>query len=93
MTDYGLVPPGPQRRDPRFRTIGGLWLLAAAALFALALAGCSTVPTGGSKGGSFCDNARPIRLTEKAVDALTHEQAVEAAAHNRFGAEACGWKP
>lgn len=62
-------------------------------IIALFLSGCASVPTGGSKGGSFCDNARPIRLTPKAVDALTHEQVTEAAAHNRFGAEACGWTP
>lgn len=79
--------------DTRFRKLSAIWLIVAVVLFALALAGCSTTPTGGSKGGSFCDVSRPIRIAPEAVDALTTEQAREALSHNRYGEKACGWKP
>lgn len=58
------------------------------ALFAnIALAGCQTT------GGTFCDIARPIRLTDAQVDALTDAQAAEFLAFNRKGQKLCGWKP
>lgn len=66
---------------------------ATAILIALALAGCASTQTGGSAGGSFCDVSRPIRLSEKAVDALTTDEAREVLSHNRFGASRCGWTP
>lgn len=53
----------------------------------LALAACQTV------GGTFCDIAKPIRLTDAQVDALTDAQAAEFLAHNRKGQKLCGWKP
>lgn len=53
----------------------------------LILAGCVT------SGGTFCDIAKPIRLTDAQVDALTDAQAAEYLAHNLKGQRLCGWKP
>lgn len=61
--------------------------------FSVALGGCATVVTGGSKGGAFCDVARP--LTPSAGDAETISIGLgrQVIAHNRFGEQNCGWKP
>lgn len=52
----------------------------------LALAGCVT------SGGSFCDIARPIRVTEQTIAAMTDGEVEAALAHNLKGQELCGWK-
>ena len=58
-----------------------------AVLIAVALAGCTT-PKGG-----FCAVASPLRLSAKAVDALSDDEARALLAHNRKGAKLCGWRP
>jgi hypothetical protein len=60
-------------------------ILALSAL--LALAACQTT------GGTFCDIAKPIRLTEQTVDAMTDVEVEKALAHNMKGEKLCGWKP
>lgn len=52
----------------------------------LALAGCVT------SGGTFCDIARPIRVTEQTIAAMTDGEVEAALAHNLKGQELCGWK-
>jgi hypothetical protein len=60
----------------------------AAALAALViLAGCQTT------GGSFCDIARPIRLTKQTVAALSDAEVKQVLALNRKGQKLCGWHP
>lgn len=51
-----------------------------------ALAGCST-----AKGG-FCAVSSPLRLSAKAVDALSEEEARALLAHNLKGEKLCGWR-
>jgi hypothetical protein len=53
----------------------------------LILAGCVT------PGGTFCDIAKPIRLTDEQVDKLSDAQAAEFLAHNLKGQKLCGWVP
>lgn len=48
------------------------------------LAGCVTV-------GDFCDVSDPIRPS--AEDRLTEDLSRQILKHDRYGAEACGWKP
>lgn len=58
-----------------------------AAIIALAaLAACQTA------GGSFCDLAKPIRLSAAQVDALTDSQVAEYLGHNERGRRECGWR-
>ncbi len=51
------------------------------------LAGCTT-----AKGG-FCAVSAPLRLSAKAVDALSDREARALLAHNRKGEKLCGWRP
>ena len=51
-----------------------------------ALAGCMT-----AKGG-FCTISAPLRLSAKAVDALSDEEGRALLAHNRKGEKLCGWR-
>lgn len=51
------------------------------------LAGCQTT------GGSFCDIARPIRLTAPTIAALTDAEVKQVLALNRKGQKLCGWHP
>lgn len=53
----------------------------------LALAACQT------SGGTFCDIAKPIRLSGATVDAMTDAEVNAALAHNERGARLCGWRP
>lgn len=62
-----------------------------AALLAVALSGCVT--TGGSRGGSFCETARPQRPSKAEIRDMTPARQREVLAHNEFGAKACGWRP
>lgn len=57
--------------------MAGLWLLV----------GCTTTS------GSFCDIARPIRLSSAAIDAMSDSEITAALALNRKGEKLCGWKP
>ena len=54
---------------------------------ALALAGCTTT------GGSFCDIAKPIRVTEQTIAAMTDAEVEAALTHNEQGRALCGWQP
>ena len=54
---------------------------------ALALAGCTT------SGGSFCDIAKPIRVTEQTIAAMTDAEVEAALTHNEQGRALCGWQP
>ena len=42
--------------------------------------------------GNLCDGWKPIRPTATEVTDLTDGTVHQIAAHNRFGAENCGWK-
>jgi len=53
----------------------------------LVAAGCTT-----TKGG-FCAVSTPLRLSVKAVDALSDREARALLAHNRKGRDLCGWRP
>jgi len=53
----------------------------------LAIAGCTHTA------GTFCDVAKPNRLSAEAVDQLTDAEARAQLAHNRKGQKLCGWKP
>ncbi|RWD59640.1 MAG: hypothetical protein EOS36_24225 [Mesorhizobium sp.] len=60
--------------------------LIAAAIVA-ALCGCATARSG------FCIVSSPLRLSARAVDTLSDEEARALLAHNRKGAKLCGWRP
>ena len=60
--------------------------IAALAVFML-LAACATT------GGTFCDIARPIRLSDQAIAAMSDQEVGDALAHNLKGAKLCRWKP
>jgi hypothetical protein len=57
------------------------------AAIAAALAGCTTAR------GGFCAVASPVRLSNRAVDALSDQEARALLAHNRKGEKLCGWRP
>lgn len=61
---------------------------ALAALALLILAGCMTT----GKGSTFCDIARPIRLSAATIDAMTDDEVKQALSLNKKGARLCGWK-
>ncbi len=54
---------------------------------ALALAGCVTAR------GSFCDVAKPIRLSEAAIAAMSDSEVAAALALNLKGQKICRWRP
>ncbi|AZO30829.1 MULTISPECIES: hypothetical protein [unclassified Mesorhizobium] len=58
-----------------------------AAVLVAALGGCTM-----AKGG-FCAVSSPLRLSAKAVETLSDEEARALLAHNRKGAKLCGWRP
>ena len=53
----------------------------------VALAGCTTAS------GSFCAVSSPLRLSAKAVDALSDAEARALLTHIRKGQKLCGWRP
>lgn len=53
----------------------------------LMLAACQT------SAGDWCDIARPIRLSQEVIDAMSDSEVAAALAHNRKGEAMCGWKP
>ena len=66
--------------------VKGLILLLVAALV-IGLSGCTTAR------GSFCAVASPLRLSAKAVEALSDTEMRALLAHNRRGERLCGWRP
>jgi hypothetical protein len=52
-----------------------------------ALAGCTTAR------GGFCATAAPMRLSARAVETLSDQEARALLAHNRKGEKLCGWRP
>lgn len=52
----------------------------------LALTACQTAK------GTFCDIAKPVRLSGAAVDALSDAEVAALLAHNRKGQALCHWK-
>lgn len=60
---------------------------ALALLVFVALAACVTPK------GSFCDIARPIRLSPEAIAAMTDTEVDAALALNLKGQKLCGWVP
>lgn len=58
---------------------------ALAFLALLSLAGCQTAK------GTFCDIAKPIRLSPDQIDQLTDKQAAEFLGHNIKGQKLCRW--
>ena len=61
--------------------------LSLALALAVALSGCTTIQ------GGFCAVSSPLRLSTKAVDALSDAEARALLAHNRKGERLCGWRP
>lgn len=51
------------------------------------LAACQTT------GGSFCDLAKPIRLTPEQIEQLTEAQVNRFLGHNKRGERECSWRP
>lgn len=59
-----------------------------AALLLLALlASCQTAK------GTFCDIAKPIRLSSAVIDAMSDAEVDQLLAFNRKGEKLCGWRP
>ena len=58
-----------------------------AILAILALSACSTTS------GTFCSIAKPLRLSEQAIAAMSDEEVRDALAHNRKLQSLCGVKP
>jgi hypothetical protein len=58
-----------------------------AILAILAISGCTTTS------GSFCSIAKPIRLSEQAIAAMSDEEVRDALAHNRKLQSLCGVRP
>lgn len=52
----------------------------------ITLAGCTTT-------GGFCSVAKPIRLSEQTIAAMSDAEVADALRHNELGSKACGWKP
>lgn len=52
----------------------------------IALAGCTTTK------GSFCQIAKPIRISSEAVDQLSDKEVAALLAHNEKGRKLCGWR-
>ena len=52
----------------------------------LMLVACQTLQ------GTFCDIAKPIRLSSETIDAMSDDEVATALAQNRKGAAMCGWR-
>lgn len=52
----------------------------------LLLAACQT------PAGDWCDIAKPIRLSQEVIDAMSDSEVAAVLAHNRKGAAMCGWR-
>lgn len=62
-------------------------ILALLVLVAFVVAGCTSAL------GGFCAVSSPLRLSAKAVDALSDQEARALLSHNRKGQKLCGWRP
>jgi Zn-dependent protease with chaperone function len=51
------------------------------------VAGCTT------PSGSYCQVAKPIRLSSPVVDAMSDAEVRAVLTHNTTGARLCGWAP
>ena len=60
---------------------------------AVALAAMLALTACQSTGGSFCDLAKPIRMTAEQIDMLTDAQVADYLGHNKRGERECGWRP
>ena len=60
---------------------------------ALILAGILALASCSPRGGTFCDIARPIRVTEQTIAAMSDAEVEAALAHNEKGRALCGWVP
>lgn len=60
---------------------------------ALILAACLALSACVTSGGSFCDIAKPVRLTEAEIAALSDASVADILARNEKGQRLCGWKP
>jgi hypothetical protein len=67
--------------------VGKELILALLVAPAIALAACTTAS------GGFCAVSSPLRLSGKAVDALSDVEVRSLLAHNRKGQKLCGWRP
>lgn len=56
-------------------------------IMTMMLAACRT------SGGTFCDIAEPIRLSEATIAVMTDAEIAKALAHNEKGAALCSWRP
>lgn len=54
----------------------------------LFLAACSQTAR-----GDFCKISEPHRFSEKAIDAMSDEEATRELVHNEVGVKLCDWKP
>lgn len=68
------------------RTILGLSL-------SLLLSGCASPNVIQAGLSVWCDTNRPETPTRAQYALFSHEQKVEMADHNAFGAKHCGWRP
>ena len=59
----------------------------AAILMLATLVGCITAS------GTFCDIAKPRRLSDATITAMSDAEVDDALAHNLKGQKLCGWKP
>lgn len=62
--------------------------LATVALVLASLAGCVT-----TKGGNFCQIAKPIYLSHKTIEGLSDAEVKQALAYLKKGQALCGWHP
>ena len=60
---------------------------------ALILAACLTLSACVTSGGSFCDIAKPVRLTQAEIAALSDASVADILARNEKGQRLCGWRP
>lgn len=74
-------------KDPWLTAARAVAIFAGLLLLAMLLAGCQS-----TSGGSYCDIARPIRLSAGTVDAMSDREVEAVLAHNETGRRLCGWK-
>jgi hypothetical protein len=56
----------------------------------LIVGACASAPAGGGAGGSFCETAKPIRLSVAARAGIADAELRRVWAHNDFGERQCG---
>lgn len=57
----------------------------------LLLAGCQATIAPAT--GDWCDVNEPRRHTKEVIVVMSEKELNELIAHNRYGAERCGWRP